>query len=47
MLKQKVCGNRRKSNNKLKNIPLQSRLSVMPLSKKEFSEIIKLSNRNE
>ena len=48
-LKYPVTLDRIKKNNKLQNIPLikQSRLSVMPLSKKEFSEIIKLSNRDE
>ena len=48
-LKYPVTLDRIKKNNKLQNIPLikQSRLSVMPLSKKEFSEIIKLSNKDE
>ena len=48
-LKYPVTLDRIKRNNKLQNIPLikQSRLSVMPLTKDEFSEIIKLSNINE
>ena len=38
-----------KKNNKLKEMPLikQSRLSVMPLTIKEFNEILKISNINE
>ena len=38
-----------KKNKKLHKIPLvkQSRLSVMPLTTKEFNEILKLSNINE
>ena len=48
-LKYPVTLDRIKRNNKLQNMPLikQSRLSVMPLTKDEFSEIIKLSNINE
>ena len=48
-LKYPVTLDRIKRNNKLQNMPLikQSRLSVMPLNKDEFSEIIKLSNINE
>ena len=48
-LKYPVTLDRIKNNNKLRNIPLikQSRLSVMPLTKNEFSEIIKLSNKDE
>lgn len=47
-LKYPVTLDRIKRNNKLQNIPLikQSRLSVMPLTKDEFSEIIKLSNKD-
>ena len=38
-----------KKNNKLKEMPLikRSRLSVMPLTIKEFNEILKISNINE
>ena len=48
-LKYPVTLDRIKRNNKLQNMPLikQSRLSVMPLTNDEFSEIIKLSNINE
>ena len=48
-LKYPVTLDRIKRNKKLQNMPLikQSRLSVMPLTKDEFSEIIKLSNINE
>ena len=48
-LKYPVTLDRIKRNNKLQNMPLikQSRLSVMPLTKDEFIEIIKLSNRDE
>ena len=48
-LKYPVTLDRIKKNNKLQNISLikQSRLSVMPLTIKEFKEIIKLSNKDE
>jgi len=44
-LKKPVSLDQIKKNNKLKNIPLvkQSRLSVMPLKKTEWNEIIKMS----
>ena len=48
-LKYPVTLDRIKTNHKLKEIPLikQSRLSVMPLTIDEFTEILKLSNINE
>ena len=48
-LKYPVTLDRIKRNNKLQKISLikQSRLSVMPLTTKEFKEIIKLSNKDE
>ena len=48
-LKHPVTLDRIKKNSKLNDIPLikQSRLSVMPLTSKEFNEILKLSNTNE
>tara|TARA_B100001741_G_scaffold576_1_gene480 strand:+ start:139 stop:558 length:420 start_codon:yes stop_codon:yes gene_type:complete len=48
-LKYPVTLDRIKRNNKLQKISLikQSRLSVMPLTIKEFKEIIKLSNKDE
>ena len=48
-LKYPVTLDRIKKNHKLKEIPLikQSRLSVMPLTIDEFTEILKLSNINE
>ena len=48
-LKHPVTLDRIKINTKLNDIPLikQSRLSVMPLTSKEFNEILKLSNTNE
>ena len=48
-LKYPVTLDRIKKNNKLQNISLikQSRLSVMPLTIKEFKEIMKLSNKDE
>ena len=48
-LKYPVTLDRIKKNNKLQKISLikQSRLSVMPLTIKEFKEIIKLSNKDE
>ena len=48
-LKYPVSLDRIKKNNKLQKISLikQSRLSVMPLTIKEFKEIIKLSNKDE
>ena len=48
-LKYPVTLDRIKKNKKLQKISLikQSRLSVMPLTIREFKEIIKLSNQNE
>ena len=48
-LKYPVSLDRIKKNNKLQKISLikQSRLSVMPLTIKEFKEIIELSNKDE
>ena len=48
-LKYPVTLDRIKKNKKLHKIPLikQSRLSVMPLTTKEFNEILKLSNIDE
>ena len=48
-LKYPVTLDRIKKNKKLQKISLikQSRLSVMPLTTKEFKEIIKLSNKDE
>ena len=48
-LKHPVTLDRIKKNSKLNNMPLikQSRLSVMPLTIKEFNEILRLSRTNE
>ena len=48
-LKYPVTLDKIKKNKKLHKVPLikQSRLSVMPLTSKEFNEILKLSNIDE